>query len=195
MQLPTHIISLVEGAAATDNVLTDKAGMAPFMADKNGQLKFYVMKPLPMAKELEPPTFQICKGTRMVKYTSKDGAAGWRDINSRDWHNPGIVNHIETHIETAIREGIEEVGLKPSNVIKWYDAGLVFFRSVKTHKEKSMWLYAAQVKSATDFDAPHPQLAGTAECRWCTLEEFAKLGRPDHWEILRDLAGKLMERG
>lgn len=191
MQLPTQIIPLVEGGPTANNVWTDKAGLLPFFRDGAGKISFYVMKPHAMEKELEPPTFQICKGTRMVKYTSVDGTTGWRDITSRDWHTPDIANHVETHIETAIREGIEEVGLKTTNVKAWYDAGLVFFRSVKTGKEKSMWLFVAEVKSRSDFDAPHAELAGTAECRWCTLDDFAKVGRPDHYEILKNIIPKL----
>lgn len=146
-----------------------KAGIAPFL---RAPLRYYVMTPTAAKPELGLPEFQLCKGTRMYQANCT-----WHDMKG---HVPEGAP-LEDLSATALREGIEELGLKLSNIAQLFTLGDYRFTSATSRMEVVLWMLAAEMKNADDFDAPH---ASTAECAWMTLAEFQKQGRPDHAHIL-----------
>lgn len=153
-----------------------KAGIVPFLRNP---LRFYLMKPVAQHTGLPPPKFQICKGTRMMKV-----GGIWQDIASP----PATTVEMESLEETALREGIEELGLVPGNILKLFDLGAYAFASTKSGHEKQMYLFAAEMASE---DFSNDVAATTAARVWLELEEFAIVGRDDHLYILNDIAAKL----
>jgi len=168
-----HPNPLPEGEGIT------KAGVVPFIR-QDTQLSYYFMKPVARHAHLAAPKFQLCKGTRMVRLP--DGS--WQDMGS-GMNGEDIK---ESLAETALREGIEELGLKLENIKRLFDAGPYGFSSAVTGKGKKMWLFAAEMASQDFSDDVAPT---TAECTWLTLDEFAVAGREDHVAILRDIEEKL----
>jgi len=150
-----------------------KAGIIPFMPGKPP--RYYVMTPVAAKPDLGLPDFQICKGTRMWKTEST-----WQDMR-------GVVPEdaeLESLAATALREGIEEVGLKLENIARMAPLGEYHFTSATNRKEVNLWLFAAEMKYEDNF-LPQSAIAATTEsCAWLTLEEFKKQGRPDHAHIL-----------
>jgi hypothetical protein len=170
----------------TESVDSDryrKAGVIPYTREED--LRFYVMKPLGERPELGEPAFQLCKGTRMYHVPG----VGWRDMRSEGNFN----GEKETLAETALREGIEELGLKLENIHRLIDLGPYSFSSATTGRAKEMWLFAAEVKEMDDF-ASDGEVAFTTEARkWVSAADFAIVGRPDHHYILGDIAVKLTQ--
>lgn len=162
-----------------------KCGVVPFSRDGE-TVRFYVMKPRGHVPALGAPTFQICKGTRM--YFRPE--IGWRDMPAAD-----VSGLKETLAETALREGIEELGLKLDNIAALFDLGGFSFSSATTGKEKRMWLFAAALEHDDDFLRDAEIALSTAERRWLTAEEFASLGRPDVRYILPIIERRLREHG
>jgi hypothetical protein len=159
----------------------NKAGVIPFM--RGMPRRHYMMRPASKIAGLGDAPFQICKGTRM--HFSKEH--GWHDIRKPADRLPKV----ETLLQTALREGIEEMGLKLSNVIRIIELGGYGFASVTTGRSKSMWLYAAEIKDEKDFLPANEIASTTAECRWFELSEFTAIGREDHRYILSDIDAKL----
>lgn len=79
----------------------------------------------------------------------------------------------ESSRTAAFREGHEELGLKLENVALIYELGT--FLGYTT-------IFLAQVMDPDDFDDFHFE---TAETKWLTAEEFAKVGRDLHKPIVR----------
>lgn len=155
-----------------------KAGLLPYIK-KQGQYFYYFMKPQAKNPALPAPPFQICKGTRMHYSTS----AGWQDMEYH--HNYKDV--IETLPQTALREAIEELGLKLQNIKTLIALGDYGFVSASTGNDKRMWLLAAEMVRADDF-LPIAEIApSTAECAWLSAAEFGVVGRIDHRYILADI--------
>ena len=158
----------------------NKAGTIPYICGT--QKRFLVMKPVAKHAHLPPPQYQLCKGTRMHKLET-----GWHDL--ADGQQPSGIP--ETLLATALREGIEELGLIPEAIKVLYDVGPYAFASAKTQTPRYMWLFASELPNETEL-LPMPEVATTtAERRWMTLEEFSKAGREDHIDILCDIATKL----
>ncbi len=173
------IISLVARQAEPCN----KAGVIPFTRDAEG-FRYYLMKPRGTQPELGEPPYQLCKGTRQY-YTEGEG---WRDIRERD-DTSGAQK--ETMAQTALREGIEELGLVLDNITALFDLGLYDFSSATTGKQKQMWLFAASVANIDAF-LPDREIAETTAARaWLTAAEFAVVGREDHRYIVQDIEKKL----
>lgn len=147
-----------------------KAGIVPFL---RAPLRYYVMTPVAAKPDLGLPDFQICKGTRMFR-----GDSGvWQDMRG---HVPEGVN-LEPLPVTSLREGMEELGLKLSNIARLLPLGEYRFTSATNRQEVKLWLCAAELKSADDFGRV---AVSTQSCAWMTLAEFQKQGRPDHAHIL-----------
>ncbi|MEI6730930.1 MAG: hypothetical protein WCL30_06685, partial [Pseudomonadota bacterium] len=85
-----------------------KVGILPFFIE-NGVTKFKLMKPVSEDKRLGEPRFQIAKGTRRINVSGK-----WCDMRDDDLVYADESFH-EPLIDTALREGMEEIGLKASN--------------------------------------------------------------------------------
>jgi hypothetical protein len=157
-----------------------KAGIIPYLPGSHK--RYYVMKPVASKPDLGLPEFQLCKGTRMYK-----AASGWADMRG------AIPDHsiLEPLAATALREGIEELGLVLSNIVGLKSLGEYSFQSATSSKPKTMFLFAAGMKNEYDFLASSAVAATTAERAWLTLEEFKKLGRPDHYHVLSQIEIKL----
>ncbi|MDE3015978.1 MAG: NUDIX hydrolase [Pseudomonadota bacterium] len=153
-----------------------KAGVVPFLRDP---LRFYLMKPVARHAGLPPPEFQICKGTRMMKIGGQ-----WQDIVS----SPAAGMEIESLAETALREGIEELGLTLENIRRLFDLGAYTFVSAKTGREKRMWLFAAEMASEEFSGEAADTTAGRG---WLSFKEFMAAGRNDNKPILMDINNKL----
>lgn len=149
-----------------------KAGIIPFL---RGPLRYYVMTPVASKPDLGLPEFQLCKGTRMYQEHCE-----WRDM--RGVVPDGVV--LETLPETAVREGVEELGLRLSNIAALHVLGDYRFTSATNRKEIALWLLAAQMRNEDDFLSVQDVAASTADRRWMTLAEFQRQGRPDHAHIL-----------
>lgn len=173
--------SVISLCAAPKADVFNKAGVVPHMQKEQG-LVYYVMKPSAKRPDLPPPQFQLCKGTRMAQ--GEDGK--WRDIKEG-----GLIAHAEPLVQTALREGMEEVGLVLENIIALYDVGVHGFASATTGQKKEAWFFTAQMSNNADFTKPD---ASTEECAWMTLDEFAIAGRPDHHYILSQIESLLKEK-
>jgi hypothetical protein len=158
-----------------------KAGVVPFM--RGVPRRFYMMRPASKIAGLGDAPFQICKGTRM-HYSDQQG---WHDIRKPADRLP----QAETLLQTALREGIEEMGLKLANITRLIELGAYGFASVTTGRSKSMWLYAAEMIHEQDFLPADEIASSTAECRWFTLQDFVASGREDHRYILSDIDARL----
>lgn len=155
----------------------------PFVRDEDG-FRFYGMKPRSTAPELGIPPFQVCKGTRMHRVPG----VGWCDMR-QGMHAADM----ETLIETALREGIEELGLELENIAGIYDMGAFGFSSATTGKPKQMWLFAAEMMDENDFLHDREVALTTEDRRWFTAQEFAAHGREDHRYILKEMETRLMQ--
>lgn len=175
----THaeIQAFLQDFASTDAPEIRKAGIVPFLRDP---LRYYVMTPVAAKPDLGLPEFQLCKGTRMYY---ADGV--WRDMKGEV--PKGVL--LEDLAATALREGIEELGVKLSNIIQLLPLGEYHFTSATSRIDVTLWMLAAEVKNANDFSLPHPS---TAACAWMTLSEFQKQGRPDHAHILGLVENRLL---
>jgi len=159
-----------------------KAGIIPFLPGK--PLRYYVMTPVASKPDLGLPEFQLCKGTRMFK--SANGI--WQDMRAQVPEGA----ELESLPATALREGEEELGLKPANIARLLALGEYHFTSATNGKEIIMWLLAAEMNDGEDF-LPQADIATTtAKCAWLTLAEFRKQGRPDHAHILEQIETRLL---
>lgn len=172
--------TLHDGKAAQPDDTYNKAGLIPFLPGTPA--RFLVMKPVPKHAHLPPPAFQLCKGTRMQQ---RSGA--WRDLADNEPHS----GTPETLAETALREGIEELGITLEGIDTLYDVGPYAFSSSKSRTPRAMWLFAASFKSE-DALLPMQDVADTTTHRlWISLPQFLSEGRDDHRDILADIARKL----
>ena len=78
----------------------------------------------------------------------------------------------ESSLETALREGGEELGLFRHNIEQTYDMGVMLGR---TH------VFVVKIKDPTLFGDPHFE---TAETKWMTPDMFYKWGRRLHAPVV-----------
>lgn len=181
MQLKT-VVSLVSTEAELLNGEYNKAGVVPFVRG-GGAIRYYFMKPVAKNPDKARPDFQICKGTRMGLHAAR----GWIDLKDNKEH----AGEREPLIVTALREGIEELGLKLDAVGAVFDVGPYRFSSERTGNSKRMWLFALEMASMEEVLPMAEVDSGTAERGWMTLAEFAIVGRADHRYIMRDIERKI----
>ncbi len=172
--LPLHLLH----TSSEDDVPIAKAGIIPFVcSDVNTPLRYYVLKPVPKRPDLGDPGYQLCKGTRLLYHNDS-----WKDMHE---FKPVPENAVqEPLIETAIREGIEELGIELENLAALYQLGLFSFVSEKTGRTKKVWLYACNIEEKKQFQPLEDVQEYTQDRKWCTLKEFATIGRPDHVTML-----------
>lgn len=152
-----------------------KAGIIPFSRSSSGALHYLVMTPVAAKPELGLPEFQLCKGTRMYL-----GVQGWCDM--RGSVPEGAV--LEPLAATALREGIEELGLMLEALQTLYPLGAFQFTSATSRKDLVMWMMAAELHDREAMLPLEAVAQTTASRRWMTLAEFQREGRPDHAHIL-----------
>jgi 8-oxo-dGTP pyrophosphatase MutT (NUDIX family) len=175
-----------------NNPLSDviKVGVLPFLPGSGPDAtQVLLMRPRAKPKHVAPPSFQIAKGTRLIHI---DGHA--RDMGEADLqHDPSLR---ESLLETALREGHEEVGLKADNIKRAFDMGVYLFTSESTGKTKKVHMFAAEIANKDTFDAYEPSTVATL---WVTREEMeARIDsrhrepvRRDHAEIVEDILARL----
>lgn len=155
----------------------------PFV--RSGGFKYFMMKPVSISPDLSEPPFQICKGTR--QYQLPDGT--WQDIRDGAGQHADIK---ETLAATALREGIEELGLKLDNIKYMLDMGAFNFSSATTGKTKYMWLFAAEIHHHDNFLSDAETTPSTQERKWVNCADFQAIGRKDHVSILQEIENRLI---
>lgn len=124
---------------------SNKSGIIPFYVDETGQILMLFM--IPSDPYYGGPRLQIAKGGI----------------------DPG-----ETSQDTAVREGIEELGLRMSNVVA-VERGTPAIELKRADGEcYSMEVFVAQIVDPGDFDTPHYETGSTD---WLTIQEFRAKGR------------------
>ncbi len=188
------VVHLAEAKTLPSSRRYIKAGVVPFMRPAGqGEMVFYVVKPRSTLPDFGEPPFQICKGTRQHLVPG----VGWCDMHSESSKNDE--EGTEHLAETALREGIEELGLKLENILSIFDMGGFGFSSVTTGKAKQMWLFASEMADEDEFLPDRDIALTTAGRQWMTAKEFAACGRDDHLYILPEIEARLVryfkERG
>lgn len=110
-------------------------------------------------------------GNKILVCKSSDPAFGGPDFALCK----GTVDPGESLKAAAIREAEEELGLIASNI------GTVKHLANYTSSRYILAVYYAEIKDPHMF-GPHDD--EIAETRWMTREEFAKVGRSDHKQIV-----------
>lgn len=122
-----------------------RAGVIPFFVHPSGKIEMNFM--IPSDTEFGGNSPQFCKGK---------------------------VEKGETEEDAAIREAIEELGLREDNV-EWFSYLGIFLGRT--------YIYICEVKDREAFDEPHFE---TAETMWLTLDEFETTGRDLHRPVIRE---------
>lgn len=103
----------------------------------------------------------------------------------------GHVDPGETVEHAALREAREELGLKTSNIIQ----GTLFpawrGRIEGNEDTYEFHVYACRVDDTNDFDEPHFE---TERVEWLTADQFKRLGRASHSQIVQQIANKIKEQ-
>ena len=94
----------------------------------------------------------------------------------------GHVDPGEDPHTAAIREGGEELGLKPSNIISTFHLGRYL---------KYTDVYCCEVIDQRDFDEFEDE---TGEVTWMTIEQFAENGRDIHRQLVDDAYNEICNR-
>lgn len=162
-----------------------KCGVVVMQPTESGNNQYYMM--LPKAKiEGENPGFQIAKGTREI-YDNK--AKEWINYYAPNQLAELGEHNLEPLLVTAIREGIEEIGLRPETIEAIGEWGQGAFTSATTGALKTMWLYVLQLEMNAAFDEPDATYADTIARQWFRLDNAAECGkiRADHLRILQSI--------
>ncbi len=169
-----------------------KAGVVPYRLGDNG-IEYYLFKPSEMMPEKGDPGFQICKGTREIKNPS---TGEWEDYRSSKKLSQYGAESLEPVIVTALREGIEEVGLRLDDIVEVTEWGQAAFESASTGALKTMWLFPVGLMGDCEFDEPCDEHANTVAREWFNLKdtEQATKIRPDHLAILRQIDAELSKQ-
>lgn len=129
-----------------------KAGCIPFYRDNQGIIRMYFMTPSDSKFGGDRP--QIAKGT---------------------------VDEGDTVKITAIKEAVEELGLREVNIKHKIYCGRV---------SGWLYLYLVEIEDPTAFDKPDYETGST---HWMTLPQFEDRGRTMHAEIVRE-SHRLIEK-
>lgn len=151
-----------------------KSGLLPILP---GSLEIMLMKPVAKHRHLTPPGWQIAKGTRMMQVDSD-----WKDMK-KDFADAGY-EQIESLACTALREGMEEVGITLKNIVSMHDLGAHVFHSASSGKQKHVAIFLCAVKNKNDFLDASEITASTAETAWFPLNALPSDTREDNIPIL-----------
>jgi len=162
----------------------NKAGVV-FTFQHEHSLETLLIKPQPKKRDsLGMPPWQIIKGTRMINL--KGGKLKDYHPNDKDYKK----GDLEPLLVTALREGIEESGLKLENIDSVEPAGLYYFRSASTKEKKSMILYTVTIKDKFHFDWPTPEHPDTAHMQWFSVSHLPEDIRADAKKIIKKMFTK-----
>lgn len=129
-----------------------RAGLVPYCI-QDGEVKMLFMRPTIH----EGHTWMHDKD----KYQIAKGRIDDSDISTKD---------------AALREGHEELGVWPGNILQVYELGTFLGRTT---------LFAAEIEDLSLFTAPDPN--ETAETKWLTLMEFLEIGRELHRSVVSSI--------
>lgn len=129
-----------------------RAGVIPFYVHENGKIEMMFMVPSDSRYGGSDP--QFCKGK---------------------------VEKGENHEEAAVREAVEELGLRENNV-EWFSYLGIFLGRT--------YIYICEVNNKEDFDEPHYE---TESVHWLTLEDFDNRGRDIHRPVIREAYREFLE--
>lgn len=136
----------MEKKFVSENNQVFRAGIIPYTINPiNGEIRYMFMKP-------SDPKF---------------GGPDWQMAKGR-------VEGDDDNMDTAIREGAEELGLKESNIISVNELGSYLGRTT---------VFICEVKNESDFNPFHYE---TGDIIWMNVEEFSKKGRDLHIQIVYD---------
>lgn len=173
----------LHGGNNGNNVI--KAGVLPFARGKDGELEFYLYKPAPTEGHPDgPPKFQIAKGTRQMKGRNEVVDMTQADLSTCPQQA------YEPIKQTALREAREEIGLIQTNIRRLFDMGVHGARSATTHDPKSMYIFAAEVKSKNPFWR-RPENKNNV-LQWVKSSELNEdTVRADHLAIIRAIEAQV----
>lgn len=142
-----------------------KCGVLPYRIIE-GCFEYYLFKPRGDKPELGDPGFQIPKGTR-------------EEMNGEP----------EPLFVTALREGIEEIGLPLDAIISAGNWGQAAFKSASTGELRTMWLYPLLMRQDVQFDEPDKEHAATVARKWLDIENQTHNTqiRPDHLRVIKEI--------
>lgn len=162
-----------------------KVGIIPFIPHRDeAQWRFMLMKPhAELGHPGAAPEFQIAKGTRRINMGD-----GWCDMRDDDLINADPVFY-ENLIETALREGEEEIGLKRSNILRLFDIDVFSITSARRGIRKPLHVFAAEIKEPKNFGTFESK---TAEAVWMMPMQLATDVRADHVQILKETLARLL---
>lgn len=160
-----------------------KCGVLPYRLVES-RLQYYLFEPGRSKPELGPPGFQIPKGTREI-FDGKE----WVDYQNPNQLKEFGEDKIEDLKVTALREGIEEIGLPVDAIERGGEWGQAAFQSATTGGLRTMWLYPIQMKADTMFTIPNKIHANTIARDWFDIQvrEQAQLIRPDHLQAIKKI--------
>ena len=170
-----------------------KCGVLPYRIAADGVYEYYLFEPVAKLPEKGPPGFQIAKGTREI---FDPEAQDWVDYASSAQIDKSGEEYLEPLFVTAIREGIEEIGLKPESIEQAFEWGETVITSARTGESKVMWLYALCMRSSCVFDEPDKNAAATHARRWFRLDgqQAADFIRKDHLKIITKIDQQLQKK-
>lgn len=129
--------------ATPEKKLVYRAGLIPYVVQDNA---IHMMFMKPSDPDFGGDKFQIAKGK---------------------------VEEGETHLQAALREAKEEIGLFIGNVIKTEEVGQFMGRTT---------VFVSKVKDTSMFGEPSFETSGT---KWMTLEQFLETGRELHKPVVK----------
>ena len=132
-----------------------RAGIIPFFRNKNKELIMMFM--MPSDEKYGGKTFQIAKG------------------RIDDGENP---------LQAAIREGGEELGLRPEN-IRWIKKCGVYLGN------HHIFIAEVTTDDPLSYDTPHFETGKTA---WLTEDEIVAVGRELHIPIIKDCLSQFKQK-
>lgn len=162
-----------------------KVGIIPFIPhNDDAGWKFKLMRP--QAEFGHPsgssPDFQVAKGTRRINL-----GHGWCDMREDDLIHADPVFY-EGLVDTALREGEEEIGLKPRNIARLFDVGVYAITSSRRQTKKWLHMFAAEVKDPNDFGEFETK---TAQADWMDMPSIISIARADHTAIIQSVFDQL----
>lgn len=179
----------------SDSGRTRKAGAIVFFEDEAGARHYAVMKPRASLDKQgaprTPPAFQIATGNRCGWQMGADGKPQLFEIKGQDI---AADLALEPYCIAAIREAIEELGLKLENVMDIYDLGTCQYVSESTGKPMFICMIAIKIASKDLFAAPCSIHAKTEAVNWVTVLDTSMDDAPvrrDHARLLTDFDRKL----
>lgn len=95
----------------------------------------------------------------------------------------GCIDDGETHRTTALREGREELGLRPSNIASFKE--IWYGKTQGSESEYLLRVYAVKVKNHIKFTKPGYE---TGQIMWLTNSEFQTTGRPEQSIIVEQVS-------